>query len=106
MTLELVYSATKMLIQERIKTLFDRSKTVKTLFELKDFNFDYDTIKVDVRFGDQDKIINLSDWTRIRNYIDITDEIKIDSNGYPVFSSIEFKAKEIHEELVKILYKD
>jgi len=105
MSLEIVYSASMMLIQERLKMLFGGSKTVKTLFELRDFDFDYDTIKVDVKFGDQDKTVNLSDWAKVRNYINITKEIRIDVNGYLVFSSIESKAKEIYEELSKLLYK-
>lgn len=103
---ELIISANRIPVLNRIKQLFNGNLTVKNLFELRDVNFEYDTIKVEVDINGSRRVINLGDWQKVRNYIDISNRIKLDSDGHPNFDSIEHEALELYKYLSSLLYKN
>ncbi len=104
---EISISAKNIPILERINSLFDGSRTVKNLFEIKDFGIEYDTIKIEVKMpGGSRKIVNLGNWQKVRNYIDITEKVSKEKNGQPSLESLRFLTLELHKDLSQLMYKD
>jgi hypothetical protein len=105
---ELSFSSPSFFPKDKIMTIFNPGVEVKNLFELRDWGFAYDTIKIEVQFGPESrpKVINLSNFSKIRNYIDITSEVLIGDNGHPKFNSILKYADQLCNDMSKILYGD
>jgi hypothetical protein len=103
--LEMSISASRLPIVGRLKGLFDGSRMVKNLFEIQDYGFDYDTIKVEVEMGGSNRIVNLGNWEKVRNYVNITDRVTLGNNGYPAFPSIESLALELNRSLSDLMWK-
>lgn len=103
---ELSFSSKSFFNKDRILNIFNPGVEVKNLFELRDWGFEYDTIKIEVQYGPRSrtKVINLSDFSKVRNYVDITDEVGIDNSGHPIFEDIEFSANELCDDMSKVLY--
>jgi hypothetical protein len=102
--LEIVVAGKNLNVKDKILSIFNKGATVKTLFELNNMDFEYDTIKAQVQQEDgRNKIVNLSDFIKVRNYINITHELRFETGGHPEFTSIESVAmklcKEIHETI-------
>ncbi|KAA3615838.1 MAG: hypothetical protein D8M58_22325 [Calditrichaeota bacterium] len=73
-------------VPNRLIEFMNREKDVSNLFELT--NFDYDTIKVEVKLDNETRTIDLSDLHKIRAYFDITGDVSINENGHPDYDSI------------------
>jgi hypothetical protein len=102
--IEISVKSSNIPIFERIKLLFDQSIPVTDLVELRDFKFNYDTVKIDLEYNRKVRTYDLGDFGRMKPYLDITDEIEFDTNDKPKFVSIHARALRYLEEINKSLY--
>ena len=82
-------------------------RKVNQILELKESDGDYDTIKIEVEIGGLKKIINLGDFSRVRNYFDISKDpqLLLGSNGHPTFDSINQIAHSYCSKMMEIMYR-
>jgi hypothetical protein len=81
-----------------------KDRQVGGVFALDDENFTYDNIKAQVKVGHATRTINAADPGRIRSYFDVTDAIKMGSNGHPQYNSIREEADKLAVHLRTLLY--
>ena len=75
----------------RVQDILTGKKKVTELVEIP--GYEYDNAKVELEIGDKRKTLDLSDTMKMRAYIDITDDVLIGEDGFPVFYSIEIVAE-------------
>jgi hypothetical protein len=103
--MEVVLSANRIPFIDKIKEFLNSSdKNIKTLVELRDFKFDYDTIKVDVETNGSTKTFDLEHLHKVKAYYDISSEVKFDTDDYPAFTSIQLIARRYLEEIIQEIY--
>ncbi|MDZ8070641.1 MAG: hypothetical protein RMY64_34375 [Nostoc sp. DedQUE08] len=102
--MEIVLSANKIPFLGKIQNFFNSKGSVKSLIELRDFNFDYDTVKVDVDLDGSLITFDLGCLQRAKAYYDISDKVVIDSDDYPTFQSIQTIAKIYLQEVINQMY--
>jgi hypothetical protein len=104
-SMEVVLSANRIPFVHKIKEFLDSSnKNIKTLVEIRDFKFDYDTVKVDVETNGSTKTFDLEHLYKVKAYYDITSEVKFDRDDYPTFPSIQLVARKYLEEIIQEIY--
>lgn len=84
-------------MRERLQAFFDQDEEVREFIELE--NFEYDSVKVEIKLMNKTRTINLGEPDSLRSYIDVTDDIDFGANGHPVFESIDEVAKELLRDL-------
>ncbi|MDF5734538.1 MULTISPECIES: hypothetical protein [unclassified Nostoc] len=102
--MEIVLSANKIPFMGKIQNFFNSTSSVKSLIELRDFNFDYDTVKVDVDLDGSLRTFDLGCLQRARAYYDISDQVVIDSDDYPTLQSIQTITKIYLKEVINQMY--
>jgi len=104
--MEIVLSANRIPVVGRIQKLFEPKSgiSVKNLVEIRDFDFKYDTVKVEVEVEGSTRTFDLGKLQKTRTYYDITDFIKLGSDEQPIFESIDKEAKVFLNELVEEMY--
>lgn len=86
-------------LKQKLKGLLKKNATIHDLIDFKDY--DYDELKVDIRYGNSSKIIDMSDIFKLRAYFDVSDKVKIDlKTGTGTYSSLR---KVFVEELQHLL---
>jgi len=85
--------------KKRIQEVVDRKRGVNNIIELKEYNFEYDKVKIEVEINKKSRTIDLSDLYKIRAYYDITDTVKMAENGHPIFKSIDEIAHDLLDDL-------
>ena len=103
-SMEVVLSAHRIPLRSKIKSLFDSKSSVKNLVELRDFNFDYDTVKVDVEIEGSIRTFDLGRLSKARTYYDISDKVDLDTDEHPTFLSIKTIANIYLNEIIKQMY--
>ncbi len=91
-------------IKKRLNSLLFGNGKVTRLMELK--NFSYDTVKIEVKQGNDTRTIDLGNLNTFRAYYDISSEIKRGLDGHPTFNSVDEAAKRLLSELNNLLYPD
>ncbi|MBW4485862.1 MAG: hypothetical protein KME14_25335 [Tildeniella torsiva UHER 1998/13D] len=102
--MEIVLSASRIPIMGKIKSLFETQSNIKSLIELRDFNFNYDTVKVEVEIDGSLRIFDLGDLNKARNYYDISDQVKLDKDDNPTFESINKITLIYLKDIIKQMY--
>ena len=78
-------------------------RPVKQMVELQDIvpgmDFEYDTVKVELELGGSRRTIYLSNIMKLRAYYDISEDVQVNRDGHPVFSSIEAIALDLMDDL-------
>ena len=87
-----------------IRDVVTHKRRVNEMIELRDF--DYDNVKVELEIGGSRRTLDLSNITKLRANYDITRELKVGTNGHPVFASIDAIAKDLMGTLVDALEPD
>lgn len=82
----------------------EQKKPLQGLFELKETNFAYDTIKLEVRVGRRTKIVDLGKLVIPRAPFDISDKVSFE-DGHPKFEDVNKAAKELLEDLQDDVYR-
>lgn len=72
------------------------------LIELSNFN--YDNTKIDMVVNKKHRIINLGNQQKIRANYDITDQVKINIDGHPLFDSIDAIGMDLLDDLSEMIY--
>lgn len=103
-TLEFVIAGNHLNLKDKILAMFNKGSKIKSLFELNN-DFEYDTIKTEILLNDgRRRIINLSNFMKICNYVDITQELEFNPGGHPKFKFIESSAFGLYRKTKKQLY--
>jgi hypothetical protein len=102
--IEIVLSANRIPFLNKIKEFFDSNCSVKNLIELRDFNFDYDTVKIDLEFKGSPQTIDLNHLPKVRNYFDISDKIVRGDDGQPTFQSIHEVSSDYLQDIIETMY--
>ncbi|MEB3120932.1 MAG: hypothetical protein VKL41_06880 [Snowella sp.] len=102
--IEIVLSANRIPFINKIKEFFDSNCSVKNLIELRDFNFDYDTVKIDLEINGSLRTVDLSYLPRVRNSFDISDKIVRGDDGQPTFQSIHEVSYDYLQDIIEIMY--
>lgn len=84
-------------MRERLQSYLDNGSEIREFIELE--NFEYDSVKVELKLRNKIRTINLGNPDSLRSYIDITDDVEYGYNGHPTFESIDREAKELLREL-------
>jgi hypothetical protein len=98
-------------IKKEVFTNFFRKpkveRKVTELFELRESESGYDTIKVEVDIGGSVKTINLDNFGRVRNYFDISKDpaLLFSGDGHPTFDSINDIAHTLCKKMLEIMYR-
>jgi hypothetical protein len=102
--MEVVLSASSIPFRNTIKKLFNFKSSVKTLVEFRDFNFDYDTVKVDVEIEGSIRTFDLGRLSKTRTYYDISDKVALDTDGHPTVTSMQVITNSYLNEIIKQMY--
>lgn len=81
---------------------FLTGKTQNRLMEIK--NFDYNRLKVEVRFGNDTRTIDLDNFNSFRAYYDVSGDVRTGKNGHPTFESIDEAGRKLLKQLNALLY--
>lgn len=76
---------------ERIKGLWNDADSLYVVEE----DLSCNDIAVTVKIGDKDKVLSLQNIQSLGMMMDITNEIRLDSNSYPTFDSINTQANQL-----------
>lgn len=103
--MELVVSANRgryfpNMIKEKIRRLIRGESDLSHFIEIRDLNYDYDNVKVELDIQGTRRTIDLSNTSALKGYIDITSDVSVGPNGHPEFTSINQIALEIYNELI------
>ena len=79
-----------------------RNEVLSSLFSFDDF--DYNTIRMEVKIGNNKRMVDFSNLYKLRAYFDITEDITIGDNGHPTFESIDRVARELLQEIREAIY--
>lgn len=102
--MEVVLSANRIPFMDRIQKFFDSNCNVKSLVEIRDFNFDYDTVKVEVEVNGSMRTFDLGYLQKARTYYDISDQVSMDSDEQPIFQSIDQVSRKYLKEIIQEMY--
>jgi hypothetical protein len=73
--------------------------TVRELFEVP--SFEPDTARLTVVVDGSERVIDVSDESRVRTYFNITDQVEQGDDGHPTFDSINGLASAIRQQLIQ-----
>ncbi|WP_203427672.1 hypothetical protein [Rippkaea orientalis] len=105
MNMEIVLSGNKIPFMKKIKNFFnDSNHSIKGLIEIRDYNFDYDTVKVEVEIDGNMRTFDLYCLYKIKNYYDISDQITMNADVQTTFESIQEVAKNYLTKIIEELY--
>jgi len=102
--MEIVLSGSRIPVMGKIKNFFESKASVRSLIELRDFNFSYDTVKVEVEVNGSLRIFDLGRLHRARTYYDISEQVVLDADDHPTFSSIHEITKIYLKEIIEQVY--
>lgn len=102
--MEIVLSGNRIPFMEKIQKFFDSKSSVRSLIELRDFNFDYDTVKVEVEVDGSLRTFDLGHLNRARTYYDVSDLVVRNADDHPTFNSIESITRRYLNEIIKAMY--
>lgn len=102
--MEIVLSANRIPFMDRIQKFFDSDCNVKSLVEIRDFKFDYDTVKLEVEVNGSIRTFDLGYLQKARTYYDISEQVVMDSDEQPTFQSIQQVAKKYLNEIIQEMY--
>ena len=85
-----------------LAALLKKTKSVSDLIELPG-DFRYDTVKIEVDRGGEKKVMDLADLQRVRSTLNITDEVRLGSDGHPLYESIDEVARTYLDEVTAML---
>lgn len=106
-TISLVVRASKkgVLPMNGLLSRIVRSREVGGVFALdEDAKFAYDNVKAQVRVGHSLRTINAAEPARIRSYFDVSESVKMNTNGHPQYNSILEQARALASNLRSVLY--
>jgi hypothetical protein len=101
---ELVVVSKDLQIFKRIAEVFQDKRKISQLVELHETKFEYDTVKIEVNIRGSSKTINLSNWLKVRNYIDITEDVIINVDGHPQYTSIDDYCRDYVKDFLYKIY--
>lgn len=84
-------------IVRRILEVLNGRRQLNELIEIQ--NFEYDKIKIEIDLNGNKRTIDLSDMSKLRPYIDISQSIRLGDDGHPLFESINEIAQELLRDL-------
>jgi len=102
--MEVVLSANKIPFSSRIKSFFDSERSVKSLIEIRDFEFAYDTVKLDVEVDGSIRTFDLGEIEKSRIYHDISKQVTVGADDQPTFESIYIASFEYLKDITNKLY--
>ncbi|AFY96190.1 hypothetical protein [Chamaesiphon minutus] len=102
--MEVVLSANRIPLWHKVQSFFDSKSDVKKLIEIRDFKFDYDTVKIEVEINGSVRIFDLGNLGKAKASYDISDRIIMDSDEHPNFDSIHKVAEEYMSEIIDQIY--
>lgn len=79
-----------------------RNEDLSSLFSFDDF--DYNTIRMEVKIGNDKRMVDFSNLYKLRAYFDITEDIAIGDNGHPTFESIDRVARDLLQAIREAIY--
>lgn len=102
--MEFVLSAGKIPFMQTVQHYFDSKSNIKNLIEIRDFKFDYDTVKIEVDTNGNTRTFDLGNLQRAKAYYDISDRVIMDSDEHPNFESINKIAEDYMTEIINQIY--
>ncbi|KYC44580.1 MAG: hypothetical protein APG10_01604 [Candidatus Methanofastidiosum methylothiophilum] len=89
-------------IIEQFLSCRQKKEDLSSLFSFNDF--EYNTIRMEVKIGGNKRTVDFSNLYKLRAYFDITSDIIIGDNGHPTFDSIDKVARELLKEVREAIY--
>ena len=83
---------------DKIRRVLAGQTEVKSMYEIRDY--DYDNVKIELDINGRTRTIDLCHIERLRTYFDVTENVKIGTNGHPTFTSIDQYAKELMKDII------
>jgi hypothetical protein len=103
--IEFVVKGNRIPFRNKLDDFLKDDGKVTELIEIRNFNFDYDTVKVDVENKGTTYHYDLGAIGDTRQNLDITNDIELDSQGKPILSSIHRRAVRYLTEIRSALYQ-
>lgn len=86
-------------IKSRMKDFFSSKTSLNQLLEVGDVK--YDELKLEIDIGGRKKTFSMSSIDNFRQTLDVSEDVALDSEGHPKFSSISAQAAQYEESLLK-----
>lgn len=102
--MEIVLSGSRIPVMKKIKNFFESKTSVRSLIELRDFDFSYDTVKVEVEVDGSLRTFDLGRLNRARAYYDVSEQVVLDADDHPTFSSLHAITKSYLKEIIQQMY--
>ncbi len=100
-TAEMVFSPKRgrsIPLLNRLREVMAGRREIREMIELR--GYEYDNVKVELNVRGGKKTLDLSDVMKMRAYVDVTSDIRINSDGHPEFDSIDTVAQELMSSLL------
>jgi len=81
----------------RILEVLNGQRQLNELIEIQ--SFEYDKVKVEVDLNGNKRTIDLSDMSKLRAYIDVSQSVRLGNDGHPLFESIDEIAQGLLQDL-------
>ena len=85
-------------LMKRIRDIALGKRDIGAMYEL--VGEEHDNVKVEIDLGGNLRTIDLSDTMKMRSYIDISEEVRLENSGHPKFSSIDRISRDLLQELL------
>jgi hypothetical protein len=89
---------------ERIREVISNNRPLNRFVELRDF--EYNTVKLVLNVGGNQRTIDLRDMHKIKPNYDISSEVRVDPNGHPNMESIREIALNLLDEICRGMAMD
>ena len=83
---------------EKIGEAIAGNLEIKEIYELTDY--EYENVKVEIDVRGSKKTLDLSDVMKMRAYVDITSDVRLNIDGHPDFNSIDNIAQDLLSSLL------
>jgi hypothetical protein len=89
---------------DRILQIVDGRMELEELAELQDYDFDYDSVKVELDLGGSRRTIDLSDLSKLKAFYDVDNQLEIGESGHPIYESIDAVSESLMNDLSRTLW--
>jgi hypothetical protein len=90
--------------RSNVRRVLNGQRELQNMIELEEIRFPYDNVKIKVRVGGKDRVVDLGHPERLRAEYDVTEDLKFSPSGHPTFESIAKAAHDLLADHLAVIY--
>lgn len=86
--------------RSNVRRVLSGQRELQNLIELQEVRFPYDNVKIKVRAGGEERLVDLGHPERLRAAYDVTDDVEFSASGHPTYESIAKAAHDLLDDYI------